>query len=172
MSINLIKLPPFIDELSGLYHSIKQPHPLNEPTIISTYISCPFYNPIVQKINAVISERRLPIKIASSPFAKNRRAIFSRIKDQRPIDTQENSLFRVRCRNCAFSCELISTNLDILRTMHRLADTKGSKIYEHVYEFPGHEINLKPEILFIFKNMLDARKAIGNEKRISEIVSN
>ncbi len=162
---------PFVDELIGLYHSIQQPRPLNEPKMISTYISCPFYDPMIKKINAVISERSLPIKIAPSPFAKNRRVIFSRIKDKRPIYTQKNSLFRVRCQNCAFSCELISTNLDMMRTLHRLADKKGSKIYEHVNEFPGHEINQKVEILFIFKNAWDARKAIGDEKRISDIVS-
>lgn len=32
-------------------------------------------------------------------------------------------------------------------------------------------MNQKPEVLFVFKNVWDARKAIGNEKRISKIVS-
>lgn len=162
---------PFVDELIGLQHSLEEPRLLFEPKGTPVYISCPFYNPMTSRIKAVISERNLPVKIASSPFTKNRRTIFSRIKDQRSVDSQKNSLFRVRCGTCAFNAEMISTDVDILRTTHRLTNTKGSKIYEHVNEFPDHEMDPKPEILFIFKNAWDARGAIGNEKLISNIVS-
>lgn len=111
---------PFIDEVISLHHSLEKPRLLNEPKMTRVYISCPFYNPMIKKFNSVITERNLPIKIASSLFAKNRHKVFSRIKDRRPMDTQKNSLFRVRCGNCSFSCELVSTNVDIKRTLLRV----------------------------------------------------
>lgn len=126
---------------------------------------------MVKTVNSVITERNLPIKIASSSFAKNRQKFLSRIKDRRLIDTQKNSLFRVRCGNCSFSCELVSTNVDVQRTLLRVGHTVGSKIYGHISEFPGHEMNQKLKILFVFKNVWDARKAIGDEKPISNIVT-
>lgn len=162
---------PFVNELIDQYQSTIHPRPTKRPRMISTYISCPFYNPVIKTLNAVIDERNLPVKIAPFPFTKNRRTIFSKIKDKRPLNTQKNSLFRIHCKNCTFKCGLISTNVDMVRTLYRLMRTRGSKIYEHQLEFPSHEINDEPELLFVFKNSKDANDSVGKEERISALMS-
>lgn len=83
------------------------------------HVSCPLYKPFIIEINSVIFQLNLPVRIGPTPFSNNGRILFSRLKDNCPYGSKKNSLFKVSCKYCNFSCQLVSTSVDIRRTIQR-----------------------------------------------------
>lgn len=142
----------YIEKLLGNY--VKRPAPANSDQY--RYISCPLYKPIIKGINSVISQRNLPVRIGPTPFWNNKRVILSRLKDACPYGSQKNSLFKVSCKCCDYSCELVSTSVDIRRTIKRSLHTDTSVLATHFQKFPHHELNDRPDAILTFRNQRDA----------------
>lgn len=140
---------------------------VNRPSV--RYVSCPYFELMMENIQSIATENCLNIKLAPKPSSNNRKVLFSRIKDARNQSSIKNAVFKVKCKNCDFVHISTTKHFDVRRTVQFLINDKHSPCYQHLVEFPHHSINENAAIIKTFYNKYDVEHSKYLLKNIKEI---
>lgn len=142
-------------EINAITHKAKRCE------MTGNYIACPFYLPFTNRINGVLRNNNLSTNLGHRLILSNKRSIFNRLKDKKQVGSTIHSRFTISCNVCSFESILYADQLDVTRTISHHLNAKGSKINDHLIDFPTHHMNAKPLRLKAFASKYELTMSKG-----------
>jgi len=133
-----IQKPENLDETTNPQNTMQ------EKKRSANYVSCPYYRPLVERLNVMIKSHDVPVKLALSPVSTNRNSVFSKLKDMRTNSSIINASFKMRCLDCSYEQTLFTESWDIERTIEHNILWPKSKINTHLLNHPTHKFDMVP----------------------------
>lgn len=119
------------------------------------YVSCPYYDPLLNSMVKMITTSNPRLRLAPKPSSNNKRILYTKLKDVHERSTLKNSIFKLSCKNCNFTQIATTKNSDIHRSIERIFSDITSPSSQHRSEFPNHILDEKPTIIKTFHNKYD-----------------
>lgn len=131
------------------------PRPVRTTT---KYVSCPYSNRLFGRMERILNENEIWMKLAPRSMANNRKVLFSRVKDERGKLSKKNSIFKVNCLDCDFVHLCILLELSMFAEHFNVWVNIKCRLTV-TEDFPNHSMDDRISIVKSFYNKWDVEQS-------------
>lgn len=133
------------------------------------YIAIPFNENLFRRSEGLVRKYNLGIKLAPQPIQRNKKIVFTSVKDKMKFSSMKNCLIAMKCKHCDFKIWFKTTNLDVERTVKMKLNCNNSMIRSHMEENQGHKIPSSIYEIKRYSNLYDLNIAFKLISRVDRI---
>lgn len=131
-------------------------NPKIKPAKAVKYLGFPYHPHLKSKFRTLSKNLKIRnVYLTSRMIIKNRKHIYTNLKDKRTSSGIKNAIFKIKCHNCNFEFNCKTNNLDVNRTASHHRNNKSSPPYKHISENGSHKLFIDESTIEIFRNKKD-----------------